>query len=452
MAERLLVVEDSENLRRMLVRVLGRDFEVDEAGSVPSALALLGEHTYTVVLTDVRLPGGSGNDILAAARRLPEPPEVVLMTAYGGIPAAVEALRQGAYDYLAKPFEPDDMVRKLKRAADRHRLVAQARELGALLESRESALIGQSAPMAAIRERLERIGPMPVSVLLRGESGTGKEVAARELHRLYGRGPFVAVNCGAIPENLLEAELFGVARGAYTGAVTERKGLFEAAAGGTLFLDEIGDLPLTLQVKLNRALEEGEIRRVGETLARKVEVRLVAATQRELEPMVASGSFRGDLYYRLKVVELRLPPLRERAGDVPLLAARFLQLAAARFGTTARRLELEALERLERYGWPGNVRELRHALEHAAVMSLGDTIAAADLPEALAAEPMLPRSYREVVERAAEHAGREYLVGLLRRTRGNVTEAAAQAGVERETMHRLLRRHGLDAQPFREEG
>jgi DNA-binding NtrC family response regulator len=452
MPERILVVEDRENLRALLVRVLSAKFEVEDAASGDVAIGKLAGGRYAVVLTDVRMPGATGDEVLAAARRQPIPPEVVLMTAYAELPAAVAALRAGAYDYVAKPFEPDDIARVVQRAAERFLLVNRARELEAALDAREGeGLLGQAPAIVAARELIARVAPIGVPVLLLGESGTGKEIAARELHRGFGKGPFVPVNCGAIPEALLEGELFGAAKGAYSGSTHDRPGLFEAADGGTLFLDEIGDLPVGLQVKLNRALEEGEIRRVGETRSRPVHLRLITATHRELAGMIGDGTFRADLYYRLRVVELRLPPLRERIGDLPLLCARFLQMAATRFGTRARRVDPDALHALEHHDWPGNVRELRHTLEAAAVVARADTIGIADLPEALRAAPSgEPVTYHTVVERAADRAGREYLVQLLRTHRGNVTRAAADAGVERETLHRLMKRHGVEASAYRE--
>jgi DNA-binding NtrC family response regulator len=262
----------------------------------------------------------------------------------------------------------------------------------------------------------------------------------------------VAVNCGAIPEPLLETELFGVAKGAYTGATADRRGLFEEASGGTLFLDEIGDLPLSLQVKLNRVLEEGEVRRVGETRSRPVDVRLLAATHRDLDAMVAEGTFRADLTYRLRVLRIVLPPLRDRVEDIPFLAARFLQVAAARYRGRPLQLDPDALAALERAPWPGNVRELKHAMEHAAVLAGGDLVTLADLPDELGAKApdAAAGTYRDAVERARDRAGRDYLLALLRRTAGNVTRAAEEAGVERETLHRLLRRHGVEPGRFRD--
>jgi two-component system, NtrC family, response regulator AtoC len=450
--DRILLVEDRDSLREMLARALAQEFEVEEAADVPSALTALLAERFAVVITDVRLPSGTGDVVLAEARRLDPAPEVVLMTAYAEVPAAVAALKAGAYDYLSKPFEPGDLVRVVRKAAERWRLVGRAARLETALLDGESGLVGNSSAMEAVRAKVDRLGPLPVSILVAGESGTGKEVVARELHRRSGRERFVGVNCGAIPEALLESELFGAARGAFTGATAERKGLFEEANRGTLLLDEVGDLPLAMQVKLNRVLEEGEVRRVGEGRTRPVDVRVVAATHRDLDAMVADGSFRLDLLYRLRAFEIRLPPLRDRPDDLPALCARFLHTAAARFGTPARSLAPDALGALERASWPGNVRELKHAMEHAAVMSGTGTIEVADLPEALRelAAPAAPGSYRDVVDQARDRAGRKYLSALLDRHDGNVTHAAAEAGVERESLHRLLRRHGIAARRYRD--
>ncbi len=451
MPERLLLVEDRDNLRKLLVRALAARFEVVDVADGSAALERLRTGRYSVVVTDVRLPGADGHVILAAARGMDPPPEVVLMTAYAELPAAVEALRAGAYDYVAKPFEPEDLLRIATRAAERHALLRRTRELEEMVAGRDGAFVGRSAAANEVRRWIERVGRVPAPVLLVGESGTGKEVAAREIHRVHGKGEFIAINCGAIPENLLEAELFGVARGAYTGATADRPGLLESARGGTLFLDEIGDMPLPLQVKLNRVLEDGELRRVGETNMRSFSARIVAATHRDLEKMVAESRFRQDLYFRLKVVQVPLPPLRDRREDVSLLAALFLKMAGARYGTPARRLAPEALAALEAGQWPGNVRELRHALEHAAVIADGEVVELHHLPESVRTEvpEAAAGSYREACERAAETAGRDYLRQLLRRTGGNVTHAAAEAGVERESMHRLLKRHGIDPSRFR---
>lgn len=451
MTERVLLAEDRENLRDVLARVLRRSFEVVAVPDGATALGFLQEGAWAVVVTDLRMPGASGNDVLAAARAMARPPEVVMMTAYADVPSAVAALKAGAYDYLAKPFEPDDLLRVVSRAAERHRLVHRALDLEAALDQTDSAFIGSSTAAQQIRKLVDRLGPMPIPVLITGETGTGKEVVARELHRRYGKGEFVAVNCGAIPENLLESELFGVVRGAYTGAGTDRPGLLDMAAGGTLFLDEIGDIPLNMQVKLNRVLEEGEYRRVGDPKARRVNARILSATHRDLEAMIAEGHFRQDLYFRLRLATIVVPPLRERREDLPLLASRFLHHAMARYGTAARRLSADALELLEQGLWPGNVRELRHMLEEAAVLCDGDTLDSSFFPRAVAgaATEAPPGTWRAAQERAIDAAARDYLPTLLRRLGGNVTKAAIEAGMERETLHRLLRRYGVDPGRYR---
>ena len=447
--DRVLLVEDRENLREMLRAALSERFFVDPVGDAEAASAHLRAEPYDVVVTDVRLPGASGIDLLPLARE--RGCEVVVMTAYGAVPEAVAALKSGAYDYLQKPFEPELLMRVVGHAAERRRLIRRTQQLEHAVSAEQSGLIGDSPAMVAVRRMLEKVAASPAPVLLLGESGTGKEVAARELHRISQRGAFVAVNCGAIPENLLEAEMFGVAKGAFTGATADRPGLIEAAAGGTLFLDEIGDLPLSVQVKLNRVLEDGEYRRVGETETRRAQFRLVAATNVDLDAAAQSGRFRADLLFRLKVVTLRLPPLRERREDVAALAARFLVLAQAKLGTRAWRVAPEALSVLEAAEWRGNARELRHAVEHAAVVAEDDTIEVHHLPEELraVAPTAVHGTYRAACERAADAAGHAYLVGLLTSLHGNVTKAAAEAGVERESLHRLLRRHRIDPGKFR---
>ena len=435
MALRLLLVEDRENLRHVLAQALSDRFDVEAVGDGAAALRLLHEIPFAVVITDVRLPGADGMDVLAAARALDSSPEVVLMTGYAEVPAAVAALRAGAYDYLSKPVEVGDLVRIAVRAADRHALVQRSRALQAFVDAGESGFLGRSPAAIEVRRRIERAGRLPAPVVLVGESGTGKEVAAREIHRVRNEGSLVALSCGGVSEAWLDAELFG------------RTGLLAAGGGaGTLFLDDVGDLPSTLQAKLMRALggEDAE-----DTGVRRP--RVIAATPRDLERLVADGAFRRDLYFWLNVVNIPLPPLRERIEDVALLAARFLHLAGLRFGTSARRLTPEALGVLEAAAWPGNVRELRHAIEHAAATADGELIAVEHLPEGLRGTSVSAPAgtYRAAVERAAEVGGRDYLVHVLRSVGGNVTRAAVEAGVERETLHRLLKKHGVDPARFR---
>ncbi len=435
MSDRLLLVEDRENLRALLARALTARFDVDAVGDGAVAIQRLHDEHYAVVVTDVRLPGADGMEVLTAARGLDDPPEVVLMTAYAEVPAAVAALRAGAYDYLSKPVETDDLIRIATRAADRFALVRRTRELQALVEAGESGFIGRSAAAIEVRRRIERAGRLPAPVVLVGEPGSGKEIAAREIHRVRGQGPFVALSCGGVSETWLDAELFG------------RAGLFgenRSNPPGTLFLDDVGDLPPTLQAKLMRAL--GDEDADGD----RPRPRVIAATPRDLERLVNESGFRRDLYFWLNVVSIRLPPLRERADDIALLAARFLHLAGVRFGTTARRLAPDALAALEAGAWPGNVRELRHAIEQAAAAE-GEVIEVEHLHETLrGSAPAAPAgTYRAAVERAADAGGRDYLVQVLRAAAGNVTRAAVEAGVERETLHRLVKKHAIDPSRFR---
>lgn len=436
MAERLLLVEDREALRAALARVLGARFDVDAVGDGAAAIACLNEQAYAVVITDMRLPGAPGSDVLAAARALDRPPEVIVVTGYAEVPAAVAALRAGAYDYLAKPVEPDDLLRLAVRAAERFRLVQRTRELQALIDERESGFIGRSGAALDVRRQIERAARIPAPVLLTGESGAGKQIAAREIHRLWSArdaardAPFVALSGASLTEAQLDAE---AAR---------------ATVPRTVFIDGVADLSARVQAHLMRTLEDDD--RAAEARG-AAQTRWIASSRRALDRAVAEGTFREDLHYRLRVVAIALPPLRERVEDIALLAARFLYLASLRYGTPARRVTPEALAVLEAAPWPGNVRELRHAVEHAAVAADGEIIDVEHLPDGLRAHaPAAPAgTYRAAVERGAEQAGRDYLGALVRNAAGNVTRAAIEAGVERETLHRLLKKHGIDPARFR---
>jgi DNA-binding NtrC family response regulator len=452
---RVLVVDDKENMLKLLGRILGERYDLTTASDGAAALERLARERFDVVLTDIRMPGADGFEVLRAARATTAPPpEVILMTAYGTVQDAVEAMRLGAYDYLQKPFDPDDAALVVARAAERKGSVP-VEEAPAAFEG----VVGQSAPLRDVQRLLEQAATIDITVLLLGETGTGKELAARALHARSPRSAkaFVPVNCGALPPELVESELFGHARGAFTGAVGARPGLFAEAEGGTIFLDEIGELPLPMQVKLNRALQEKEIRRVGDSTPTKVDVRVIAATHRDLREEVGAGRFREDLFYRLNVFPVRLPPLRERAGDVPLLATHFLAKHARAFRRALTGFEPEALTALERYAWPGNVRELENAIERATALATGPLVAVRDLPpELTAAAPVAPAAgalarlpYREAVELARERASRDYLVALLQEFGGNVTRAAERAGMERESLHRLLKRYGVRSEEFK---
>jgi two-component system response regulator AtoC len=420
MAERLLLVEDRESLRRLLARALAERFDVEEAGDGATAIARLHEGSFAVVVTDVRLGTTDGMEVLAAARSVDQPPEVVLMTAYAEVPAAVAALKAGAYDYLSKPVEVEHLLRVVSRAAERWGLLRRTRQLEALVATGEPGFLGVSPAAAEVRRRIERAGRVPAPLLLVGEAGTGRELVARQVHAVRGEGAFVAVSCGGSADAWLETQLF-------------------SGLAGTLFLDDVDALSPHLQARLSRLAAE------------EAGIRVIAATSADLERRVSEGAFRGELYFWLAVQALHLPPLRERREDIPVLAARFLGLAAARFGTRARGLSADALATLEAAPWPGNVRELRHAIERAATTCEGEVVEVEHLPDALrGAAPRAPQgTWRAAVDRAADAAGREYLQNVLRGQQGNVTRAAAEAGVERETLHRLLRRYGIDPARYR---
>jgi DNA-binding NtrC family response regulator len=457
---RVLVVDDKENMRRLVARILADAFEVEEAEDGARALALVATRPYDVVVSDIRMPGADGFELLAAVKAREPATEVVLMTGYATVPDAVRAMKLGAYDYLEKPFDPDAALAVVTRAAERKRLADAARlAAGPGDEASFHALVGRSAPMRAVYRLLEKAAAVDATVLLAGETGTGKELAARAIHSLSARRErrFVPVNCGALPGELVESELFGHARGAFTGAAAAKAGLFQEAQGGTIFLDEVGELPLAAQVKLNRVLQEKEIRRVGETQATPVDVRVVAATHRDLREEVRAGRFREDLFYRLNVFAVTLPPLRERPEDVPLLATHFIEKHARALRRTLGGFAPAALARLAAHAWPGNVRELENVVERAVAVAGGALVEPGDLPPDLAAAaPAAPGAalaalpYKDAVAGARDRVTREYLVALMTEFAGNVTRAAERAGVERESLHRLLRKHGLRSEDFKD--
>lgn len=452
----VLVVDDKRNMVRLMSKVLRGDATVRTAENGADALRLLASESIDVVLCDLKMPDMDGLDVLRACKRLQPGIEFILMTAFATVGTAVEALRLGAYDYLTKPFEPDAARAVVLRALGR---VALSKPEAFLNSEILPGLLARSRTMQDLADLVRRVANSDVTALVLGETGTGKERVARALHELGPRaqGRFIALNCAAIPAELLESELFGHAKGAFTGAVRDRGGLFEEAHGGTLFLDEIGDMRPSLQAKLTRVLEERAIRRVGEAQERKVDVRLVAATHRDLEAMVKSETFREDLWYRLNVAVIRIPPLRQRLEDVELLGNHFLREQAE--GSRGRQFQgftPAALESLRAYDWPGNVRQLRSAVERACVISQTNRIDVKDLPpEVLAAtsnfqdQGLAAMPWAEALLRGRTDMARDYLEAVLRRFDGQIAEAAAHAGVERESFYRLLRKHGVDAAAFR---
>jgi two-component system NtrC family response regulator len=386
--ETVLVVDDEKNYLVVLSELLGEEgYEVICAQSGPAALSLLGESDVDLVITDMKMPKMSGIELLQEVKRRDPDLPLIVMTAYGTVENAVEAMKKGALDYITKPFQNEELKLTIRKAVDHRRLLHRHRLLASELAERLGPhnIIGKSRPMQRIFELIALVAETKATVLITGESGTGKELIAKAIHFGSPRreAPFISVNCSALAETLLESELFGHERGSFTGATSSRKGRFELAEGGTLFLDEVGEMSPALQVKLLRVLQEMEFERVGGSRTLKVDVRVLAASNRDLKKAVSEGTFREDLFYRLNVVHLQIPPLRERPGDIPLLAAHF----AAKYGRTLGKPELavspEAMEVLVRYPWPGNVRELENAIERAAILCRADVIRAGDLPEEL---------------------------------------------------------------------
>jgi len=442
----ILVVDDERNQRMMLADYLaGRFGDVRQAGSAEEALRLLQARPADVVLTDLRLPGVDGVELLRRARARGSSAEFLVMTAFGTIENAVEAMRAGAWHYLSKPVRLDELDQSLDRIREKRRLLEENRDLRRKLDAEEDEFAGLGAAMRAVCELADRVAPSEATVLIRGESGVGKERLADRIHRKSRRtkGPLVKINCAALPETLLEAELFGHEKGAFTGAEGARRGLFEAAEGGTLFLDEIGDIPPSLQVRLLRVVQEREVLRIGARKPLAVDVRLLVATHRDLDAMAREKQFREDLLYRLRVIEITLPPLRERPEDVPVLADRLLARHAARNGVARKPLSAEALLALSRHDFPGNVRELSNLLERALILSRGNEIACADLPPELrskgdAGPP--PRTLDEAVE-ALE---RTWILRALEEGGGVRAQAARLLGIPDRVLRYKLRKYGLD--------
>ncbi|MDJ0788176.1 MAG: sigma-54 dependent transcriptional regulator [Myxococcota bacterium] len=451
---RVLVVDDETSVRESLRMLLKGDCDVVTADGAEAGLRTLAEMPVDLVLLDLVMPGKSGLDFLAELHERGDGPPVIVLTATKTVDTAVEAMKLGAADYVTKPFEVEALRHKIRQALELRALAHEVRRLTDELEERDrlGALVGRSEPMRAVFHTLERVARSPATVLIQGESGTGKELAARAIHDLGSRagGPFVAVNCAAIPENLMESELFGHERGAFTGAQDQRIGRFESAAGGTLFLDEIGELGPTHQAKLLRAIQERSIERLGGSKTIPVDVRIVAATNRDLRHAVAEGSFREDLFHRINVVPLRMPPLRERQGDVPLLAAGFLQAARGEFGAGPTRFERGAMAALERYPWPGNVRELENAVQHAVALCDGDAVTRADLPEAIVAAGRTEALREDVregrlgFENAVARFEGELIREALARLDGNQTKAAEALGITRRVLKIKMDRYGIE--------
>jgi DNA-binding NtrC family response regulator len=445
----VLVVDDESGILDTL-RILLRNegFEVTTAQGGKAGLEQIRSGVHDLILSDVRMPQVSGLDILNAAREQDPMTPVILMTAQASLQSAISAVNSGAFYYIQKPFSNDELVAILRRACEFRAVRVENKQLKQEIRRRDKTAvarpIGKSKRFLELLKLAEHVAPTESTVLIQGESGTGKEVVARYIHNLSTRtdGPFLSINCGALPENLLESELFGHVKGSFTGAVRDKQGLFAAARGGSFFLDEVGEMPASLQVKLLRVLQEREAIPVGATEAIPVDVRIIAATNRDLEEEIRRGNFRSDLFYRLNVIALNLPPLRERRDDLLLLLEAFLQTMAQESGTEPKALSSDALDAVMVYEWPGNVRELENALEHAVVLSRGNLIEGGSLPERITKrrkEPLVAeRSYRnptlEVIERA-------YIMWVLQAEGGNKTRAAEVLGIDPSTLYRKLSRY-----------
>ncbi len=463
---RLLIVDDEEAARYGIKRALETfGCETAEAESAEAARALIDQRQFDLLLLDVNLPGISGLEFLTELQtetqnKNTETPLVIIITAHGSERLAVQAVKSGAYDYISKPFELDDLRLVVKNAFETIRLRRENRSLRRRIEietSQRGALLGNSEAMQRVRAMIEKVADTDATVLVRGESGTGKELVARELHErstTRSSGAFVAVNCAALPTELIESELFGHEKGAFTGAAARRKGKFEQATGGTLFLDEIGDMSANVQAKLLRALEERRIERLGGDESIPVDVRIISATHRALEEEMADGNFRADLFYRLQVVTIDIAPLRERREDIPVLAAAFAQQAAERHSLPERSLSRDALRKLLEYDWRGNVRELKNAIERAAIMSEGDELNALDLGETTtqraggsaietSANGSLLVPYTSDFRDDRREFERRYIARCLEEAGGNVTRAASVLGMHRQSLQHKLRELGL---------
>jgi two-component system, NtrC family, response regulator len=451
---RVLVVDDDEVIRKFMRDLLEvNHYEVEEAPGVAAASQTLREREFEVVLTDLMLPDGNGLDVLQAARARPYLPEVLLITAYGTIDSAVEAVKGGAFDYLTKPLSTQKLLLSVERAIERRDLKREVLELRSAVEGRYASenIVAASPGMRKVLEMVSIVRASDSSVLIQGESGTGKELVARSIHYRGPRAarPFIALNCAALPEALLESELFGHAKGAFTGAGTEKKGLFEEADGGTLLLDEVGDMPAALQAKLLRVLQEGEVRRVGSASVRKVDVRIIASTNKDLAALIRAGGFREDLYYRLAVIPIVIPPLRERREDIEPLCRYFMALHSAKLGKETPTLDPLSMESMMQYSWPGNVRELENVIARAMTLSSAAHITAAEFNRIFA----LGRTQIMAKEEAAPDAPaaperemqeREAIVRALKQGNGNQTKAAKILGMGRNTLWRKMKKYGID--------
>ena len=444
---RILLIDDDPGVRDSMERTLrAAGYGVQSAASGEEGFDLARGGAFDVILSDMRMAGISGLDILRQLRDLRVDSAFIIMTGFGTVETAVEAMKLGAVDFVQKPFFRDELLMRVRSATERRQLARQVDLLQRQVDPPGSlaALVGKSAAMQRVKDLIARAAAAGGTVLITGETGTGKELVARAIHTASARvsKPFVALNCAALTESLLENELFGHARGAFTGAAAPRAGLIEHASGGTLFLDEIGTMPKTLQAKLLRALEAGEVRRIGENETRRVDVRFLAATNLDIQSAIDNGDLRSDLFYRLNVHRIHLPPLRERGEDLGILIEHFIQ----RFGGgIVKGCTPEATQALTAYAYPGNIRQLQHTVQRAVAVARGETVAVDDLPEEILAAKSPPAISEGSVAAARERAEREMIVATLAKNNGEVSAAAREMQVSRTTMWRLMKKHGISA-------
>jgi two-component system response regulator AtoC len=464
MKRRLLIAEDSERTRQQMRTLLEAKgaYEVETVGNGATALEMLSAGTYSIFLTDLQMPGLDGMALIERIRERQLPTTVIVMTGYGSIDRAVQAMQLGAYDFLTKPIDPEHLNLVLERALHERGLKDELVQLREQLRSQHSFhnMVSKSPRMHAVFELINHVADTTTTILIEGETGTGKEQVARAIHEASSRhrhGELIAVNCAALPETLLESELFGHEKGAFTSAINQRKGRFEQADGGTIFLDEVGDVPAPMQAKLLRVLQERCFERVGGGKSIPVDVRVIAATNRRLQRLVKKGTFREDLYYRLNVVKIELPPLRERPEDIPLLAAHFAA-RYARPGEPPKAISPEAMEKLLAHRWPGNIRELENAMERACVTAHEATIQVSDLPaEVLVPAPASPirsidlsRPLTELLREATAELEKQYLTKALKRALGNVGRCAKLSGLSRRSISAKLAEYGIDKKLFKD--
>ncbi len=449
----ILIVDDEKGMCHILKRLLSdKGYHVDTALSGEEALKCLAKEMYDAAMLDIRMPGMDGLELLGIIRRDSPDTSVVMMTAYGTVETAVTAMKQGAYEYITKPFNNDEVVHIIGNAVERKRLLDRNRYLTRALEERDRLedMVGKSEPMQELFTMIEKVAPTDSTVLILGESGSGKELVARAIHKQSNRkkANFLAINCAALPKELIESELFGHEKGAFSGAHKQKIGVFEAADGGTLFLDEIGDLPLELQVKLLRVLEQKEIRRVGSVQAKAIDARVIAATNQHLKEKVEEGLFREDLFYRLSIMDLHLPPLRERRDDIPLLTEHFISLLNKKMNRSIEGVDPEAMRVMIEYNWRGNVRELENVIQRCMVLRENGIIQVDDLPSTLSSTSGGETGTVFDPVRLTFHEARElfeqtYLKELLAANEENVTQSAQMAGISRRHLQELMKKYGL---------